>query len=303
MGVGKVTAGLTLAAATTLMTKWPSELKGICMSWSLITEEKDGTFSFYERPSQPCYGEMRPYAIINHSGYDGQNYFEMKQYAEPELLPKSQRTVTMPHDLYAPFPTSIPKAVSVALNYNKATQPILETIVFNPDVSPWRKVLKDVTLLYADDTYERLNGIMINDTTVDPTVMVHMFRKTNQIHSSQINDIIKHFPEANPLAAFVLGQAMNGSVDRFQISDIIDYGNWSGNNQDWSAIMNGTPYDYTDGGTFKERYAYNRPRIDYIWKDPDKKNNCKLPHEKGGAKETLVNLEWLTSLIKQVNDA
>jgi hypothetical protein len=290
MGYGTHTMGLTFDDAMQRMIKWPSTLPGICRSWSLITEEKDGTFSFYERPSQPCYGEMRPYAKITHSN--------MPQYAEKKLLPVSQRTVTMPFDLYAPFPTSIPKAVSIAIRTDEAPQRYLEQVVYNPEISPWRTVLKDVTLLYKDDSHKKLDGVVIGDTTVDPTVMVNMFRKTNQINSYQIDNVLKHFPDANLLAAFVLGQAMNGSVDKFSINTNIDYANWSGNNQDWSAIMNGKPYDYTDGGTFQQRYAYNRPKNDYIWKDPTDKNNFKLPHEKGGVKEAKENLDFLTNLIK-----
>jgi hypothetical protein len=287
MGAGTVKTNLDFAHAFALMLAWPSTLSRIGRSWNMITAEKNGSFNFYERPSQPCYGEMRPYATINHKpGFDG----------EKDLLPVSQRAVRMPGDLYAQFPEGTPVALSVAIPHANADQTkLLEEIILNPKLSPWRSVLKGVELIYKDKI---ITGIVIKDTKIDPTVMVCMFRKINSIHSVTIADIRKHFPDVNLTAAYVLGQAMMGDCSKFVISAQIDYGPWSGQKQDWSAIMNGTPYDYTDGGTFYQRYAYNRPKIDYIWYDPEQKNNVMLPHNQGGLNEVKANLDYLTSLVK-----
>ncbi len=222
----------------------------------LHQEEDDGPFNYYERTGLPCYGELRPYA----QGLSGNGPYE------PLLMPEKQREVYKPTDLFYPFPQGNPVAVAVAFSpFDADGTKMIEDVVLNPGLSPWREVLKGFEIIY--DKKDRFIGIVITNTHINPTTMVNMFRKINRHHqnsSSEYTKLLASFHTLSRLEAFVLAQMYYMS----EKTKVIFY---SGNdynpmddNPDFTRVFNGTPID-TTGGTFYDRYAYDRPRIDFLW--------------------------------------
>jgi hypothetical protein len=211
---------------------------------------------------------MRPYAKpkVDHRDAD-------KDYWEPELFPVHQRQVKKPTDLFWPFPVGEPLALAVPTPYaryytldkKESWNTLMEGVVYNKDVSPWRSCLADSYIVYNKNGY--VSGIVFTETDFDPTVMVNMNRKVaNNI--GQTYDHIHNFEwylskGASPLEAFLLTHGMYR--DGKMLSQNSNTYTALGDEPDYARLLQGLPNDLTDGGTFRQRYAYNRPKNDYLF--------------------------------------
>lgn len=295
---GKVVTGiLSVAAGIAHLTEFVIKNHGSGYTWAVLVDTGNG-LEVHERYSHPCYGEMRPYAQPKFDHRDAK-----KGYWEPELLPVEQRAVKKPTDLFWPFPKGEPIALGVT-NYNKSTSNMyngmMEHIVYNPEISPWRQCLADTTIVKNG---ELVAGIVFNSTDFDPTIAVNMFRKTaNNLHAicTNIKEWTKH--GATDQEAFILSGGMYLDINsiRYWSDEYAPFGV----TPDFSKLINGEANDLTDGGTFRQRYAYNRPKNDYVFKG---ENFAELVGKQLGKtgdyitftkKEIPVILSTLRSLVK-----
>jgi hypothetical protein len=294
---GKVVTGiLSVAAGIAHLTEFVSKNHGSGYTWAVLVDTGNG-LEVHERYSHPCYGEMRPYAQPKVDHKDAK-----KDYWEPELLPIEQRAVKKPTDLFWPFPKGEPIALGVT-NYNKsdsdAYNDMMEHIVYNPEISPWRQCLADTTIVKNG---KLVAGIVFNSTDFDPTIAVNMFRKTaNNLVSVAANMKTWLKCGATEQEAFILAGGM--IVDDYVSYNSEEYAPF-GVTPDFSKLINGEANDLTGGGTFRQRYAYNRPKNDYVFKG---ENFTHLVGAKLGKKgdyitftkaEIPVILSTLRSLVK-----
>lgn len=252
-----VAASLTYEAGLELIRKFAHVLENSYASytWAVLMEEEDGTYSYWERHNNPCYGEMRPYAI---------GYLSNGPYIK-DLMPESQRKVHKPGDLFWPFPLT-GKPVLLAVPFGpkyKAYSDLLEDVILNAEISPWRNVLKGFEVVRNKDG--TISGLVITDTNIEPTVMVNMFRKIkNDVNINQYISVREKYPDLSKLEAFVFSQIyVNTKVVNSE------YGSVFGMNYSIKRILNGDTTDQT-GGTFYQRYAYDRPKVDWIFYDAEK---------------------------------
>lgn len=220
-------------AGIELMTEWlKTKARGI--NFALLMDD-EGVLKVYYRNEQPCFGELRTYG------------------------PKSTAPdVYKPSDLHHPFPDGHPIAVGTNFGWNGEWLDIAIT----PESSPWHSVLKEFITFDS----ERGKCIIITDTHIDPTIMVHMFRMIN--YNSSFESVFQKlktiFPDEMASLLWVMTPSINFPLNNHFTINTYDYGNWSGNSPDFKLIFHRTPKEIT-GGTFYERWAYNRPDIDYIF--------------------------------------
>lgn len=210
---------------------------------------------------QPCYGELRPYAKTH-----------------PDMLPEHQRKVHKPGDLHSPFPDGHPIAVAVPF-FNQPSDVTTEqynriiNLVLDPGLSPWREALRDFEVLKNDKG--RIAGIIIKDTNVDSTVMVNLFMTLrgaswNSFYAV-LTKLLGQFPDEDPYlllaAATQVGPTWqsNGAYSinasfQYYISPALNITNF----------LQGKFDEKITGGTFHDRYAYNRPDLHNVFGQNDK---------------------------------
>lgn len=224
-----------------------------------ILIDNGGKLEVHDRVNLPCYGELRPYA--KGSASNGPY--------EPELMPEEQRKVHKPGDLYYPFPKGNPIAVAVPFISNVPDSDdwdnIMTDVVLNPELSPWRKALTGYEVIR--NKKNRVAGIVITDTKINPTIMVNMFRNIHRKITYCI-PLYKTFIEKfklQKLEAFILANMGMLNSGQFSFVQDEDY-QMFGPKPNFKRILNGDPIDRTNG-TFFDRYAYDRPKQDHQWND------------------------------------
>lgn len=226
--------------------------------------DNGGVLFVRQNTGQPCQGgEMRTYS----KGSSPPNY-----KGDPNCTRPSD---PRPGDLITPFPDGTPIAVAVPLGYRgnqSQWNALFEDVVFNADVSPWRKVLKDFELIaHKGQPY---SGCIILDTDVDSTAMVALFRKINNGGFNRVNIAYNAFVKREPkrdkrelfIAAAMCENVTNDTI--YIVRHTTQYGLFGGGAK-LKDVWDGNFIDLT-GGTFKQRAAYNRPKIDYLWPQGDK---------------------------------
>jgi hypothetical protein len=122
---------------------------------------------------------------------------------------------------------------------------------FNPELSPWRKVLNNFELVSnSDGAYW---GVVFKDTKIDPTIMVNLLR-CNALSTNLAKNFAQVLSDNEGLDPRIAYLASRG-IDQYNMSGRIVPERW------W----NGEPADLSDGGTFYERYSYNRPHNEFLF--------------------------------------
>jgi len=223
----------TKEEGVTLMTEWLLT-KADSINFTLLMDD-EGVLKVYYRDCQPCYGELRTYGTNSTAPY-----------------------VKKPSDLHHPFPDGNPIAVgSIFTNKNEWMD-----VALNPPTSPWFSVLKEFTII----SNAAKSGIVITDTNIDPTIMVHMFRmmRESRTFNNSFQILKRIFPDEPEEILWVISTFIFFPLPEFYTTNSNDYANWAGNKPDINRIFNHNPMIIT-GGTFHDRWAYNRPDIDYIF--------------------------------------
>lgn len=206
-------------------------------NYAFLMLEEDGTYKLVERLSMPCWGAMREYGC----GTRPDDYW--------------------PDDLRQPrhiFPSEgHPVAISFQFNcidqrggYGTPEQwnKFLTEFVFNVEISPWAKCLNDFEIIIRDNL---ITGVLIKDTKVDPTIIANMMKYVGRA----LSGVPKKWCEMvesgkHPLTSFLY---LYRNVWPRTVLE---------------RYFNADPFDYT-GGTFYDRYSYNRPDVEKIFGGKD----------------------------------
>lgn len=197
----------------------------------LMLNEETGEIRLYERFNQPCIGEMRTYGANSTRPHDHK-----------------------PRDLHTPFPDGTPIAVghpvgkSCNLHYDLITDPI---------TNPYAEAL--VSFEWSKNENGDYVGIVVTDTNVDSSLLVSFFRSVryHQVGQNTVEKILSLLGKENeylyPVLVYSGVLYTDGSTLRSSSEELIR--NYL--NKTWNRSIT--------GGTFRNRYAYNRPDIEYVF--------------------------------------
>lgn len=202
-------------------------------NYAFLMLEEDGTYKLVERLSMPCWGAMREYGC----GTRPDDYWPTDLREPRHIFPKTGNPVAISFQFCHVFDRG---GNSTKEQWNK----FMTEFVFNVEISPWAKCLNDFELIIIDDL---VTGVVIKDTKVDPTVIANMMKYVGRAYSS-IPRLWCPMVEAglHPLTSalyLMKGQWPRTVLERY---------------------FNADPFDYT-GGTFYDRYSYNRPDVEKIF--------------------------------------
>lgn len=227
---------------------------------AFLMEREDLSLYVRENIHQPCQGgEMRTYAESNGNVEEDKGDPLCTRPGDPR-----------PGDLYCPFPDGTPLAVAIPFRYaaNHFMNAMFDDVVFNSLHSPWRSLLHGVPEELTVNNAGKINGVIFNNTDVDSTVLVSLCRYINSEaggHSRVYNELVKLYPDGDRLLLFIAANFFN-NLEGKSIG-VRDHNNtYTALNgaPDFKRVYEGNPVDLT-GGTFKNRFAYNRPQIDFLF--------------------------------------
>lgn len=199
-------------------------------NYAFLMLEEDGTYTLVERLSMPCWGAMREYGC----GTRPDDYWPDDLKEPRHIFPKTGNPVAISFQFWNIY-------LYIAENKEKWNK-FLTEFVFNVEISPWVKCLNDFELIINDDL---ITGVLIKDTKVDPTVIVNMMKYGGRTERYiKWCDMVKG--GKHPLTSFLY--LMRGVWPRVVLE----------------RYFNADPFDYT-GGTFYDRYSYNRPSVEKIF--------------------------------------
>lgn len=206
----------------------------------LVTLEEDGSFKAHDHTMNPCWGFLR--------NYEGKSTRPDDKW--PNDLRREGQLVTNEGERIA---------LSVKWGNIKkdALKQFNEEVALNPEVSPWRTLLKDVEVV--SDDQDVVGALLFKDLTIDPTFLVS-FLRTNVAHrAKQYVEARKEFPEASHIEAFLLSlfRRDNGWVSNpfYSLNPKFDL----------RRFVNGDPIDLSNGRTFADKEDYNRPEVDFVF--------------------------------------
>lgn len=211
-------------------------------NYAMLFELEDGTYNYVERISMPCWGALREYE----TGSRPKDMWPLDLRAAHHIFPKEGKPVGVSAILThthlgakaSPYSTSIDE-------WNEYL-----SFVLDPEASPWRKALKNITTTLAKNG--QINGIVFNDTNIDPNMMVSLLR-VNASSLNRAKNFVKlkvDYPDA-PLAVLYL-KASN--MSNYHLVPLIDIKAWA----------TGEPVVEMEG-TFYDRTSYNRPKIESVF--------------------------------------
>lgn len=240
--------------------------------------KEDDSLILHSRRNQPCYGEMRPYKATH-----------------PDMLPEHQRPVRKPGDLYNPFPDGEPTMLGVCFHPGTLRGGFDKNVhnefyeAFFSETSPYRKGYDGVSLV--KDTNGLYRGVINTSSDFDPTVFVAgitAFRNLVYGWDRIVDAFIflrKELPDLTDNQRILLLLRGAGNMKDYIKSKTEkpkDVPSWYqpptyrmqwpsyylSANTNIERFLNGDAEDLT-GGTWRERYAYNRPKLMNVFVDSD----------------------------------
>lgn len=217
------------------------------LSYAICMRDSVGNLSIHRRVDLPCYGELRKYLNTHPKDQVTKNYPPKK-----------------PTDLHYPFPDGTPEALAVLFYTTVPDEVTLEYLVSKD--SPFRRgyQIDQVEFIKGDGGTK---GMVLKDTEFDPTVLVNMLKRTQQSYVlPKILDLGFTKDEA-----YILNTMLEFSWTSYQGEDhiyIIPYESYiQSPTADLLRIVTGRSVDLT-GGTFKQRFDYERKDMHCIFKPP-----------------------------------
>lgn len=218
--------------------------------YCLLMLQDDGSHKVVERNSMPCWGALREYEAGNRADDPWPEDLRTERHLFPEGKPvalsvcmsRNFRESNRDHKSHYSWDrtnTYTPEKWNTFIEF-----------VTNKEVSPWRSVLNNFSLIKNDDGVYW--GFVTEDTNVDPNVLINMFRANFFANEHAINfyQYTKDHPEVDPRIAYI----KCSDLDSYFISGRFILKNW----------FTGVP-DIPCEGTFYERTSYNRPDASYVW--------------------------------------
>lgn len=211
-------------------------------NYAFLMLEEDGSLKLVERLGMPCWGAIREYSC----GTRPDDMWPGDLRDPRQIFPKTGNPIAISFQFNAIDSRQMCGTPSTDEQWNR----FMTEFVFNIEVSPWAPCLKDVELIIRDGL---ITGALFKDTHIDPTVMSNLFKYVGRAYSSRPikwGELVDR--GYHPQTAFL-----------------------SCMTQDWLRVVperyfGQDPFDYT-GGTFYDRYSYNRPDVEKIFGGKD---NC-----------------------------
>ncbi len=209
-------------------------------NYCLLMEEDDGLYRVVERLSMPCWGAFREYGC----GTRPDDPWPGDLREPRHIFPKTGKVSAIAFINHGP---SVVPGGTEERNRYKAE------FILNPEVSPFRAVLKDFEQVIVKGEY---NGLVIKDCNFEPTILAVLLRVSMHWGSSLPRlwcEYMDQMKEPNPYVAFIKtypgGYGMSGRMvlERFFLAQ---------------------PFPLTNG-TLYERESYNRPDRDYLFGGKD----------------------------------
>ena len=225
--------------------KLNSTLAGTAFSLAMSENDK---ITIHKRENQPCYGEMRTYGKGS--------------------VPPEREKDYKPGDLHSPFPKGTPEGIGVPIR----TLFSADTAIHNEFMewlfskeSPWATGIDQIEFTKNKDG--KNIGIVQTDTNFDPTVFVNLLKSVRgyYMRGSKWSEAKKKFG-LNNFQAFLLSFTRT-NYDKLDVqTSLLSPGCFFGV-LDLERFKNKNPYDRSGGLTFKQRSAYNRPEVEYIFSE------------------------------------
>ncbi len=228
---------------------------------AVLLMEEDGKYFLWIRDNEPCYGFLRTYG------------------------PKSTRPQDYkPSDLYNDFPPGTPVILAVPFRYVlRYTEGKEFFDYFFSQESPWKDVFKDSELMCNE---EFIYGIVFKDTDIDSTLLISMLRQ-----SRDLNNLLREFFEFR-------SKGLSIRLAFLACFYMVSSGHPKNFLNPPKAFINGEYIKDITGGTFRNRYAYNRPEVDFVFGRP--KINESFPKIMYETSYGNYSLEHSISVLKEM---
>lgn len=247
-------------------------LTGIAFSLAM---SKDDKITVYERQNQPCYGEMRTYGKGS--------------------VPPEREKDYKPGDLHSPFPKGTPEGVGVPIRTSFSADTAIHNEfmewLFSKE-SPWATGIDQIE--FTKNKSGKNIGIVQTDTNFDPTVFVNLLKSVRGYYNrgSKWSEAKKKFG-LNNFQAFLLSFSNIANYDKLNVPTFLLTPGCFYGVLDLERFRNKNPYDKSGGLTFKQRSAYNRPEIEYIFSE----KGVNTPQTVFGVSKTLnQHIEFVKTL-------
>lgn len=220
-----------------------STLTGIAFSLAMSEDDK---IIIHQRQNQPCYGEMRTYGKGS--------------------VPPEREKDHKPGDLHSPFPKGTPEGIGVPIRTifsgDIAVHNEFMEWLFSKE-SPWATGIDQIE--FTKNKEGRNIGIVQTDTNFDPTVFVNLLKSVRGYYNrgTKWDEVKKKFG-LNNFQAFLLNFT-NINYDKLDAPTYLLTPGCLYGILDLERFKNKSPYDRSGGLTFKQRSAYNRPEVEYIF--------------------------------------
>lgn len=224
-------------------------------TYAIVTRDSVGNLAIHQRISLPCWGELRKYANTHPADQVTQKYPPKK-----------------PSDLHYPFPDGKPEALACAfpLKQDDEFASWRREYCFG-ESSPFRRGYQRDFLQLAMNDDGSMNGIILTDTKFDPTVLVNMLKRIDVINAFPLKMLFEAGFTDDEVKILLTTVYINTRY--CEIQPMTDY--IQGVKCNLNKILTGDTTDLT-GGTFGDRFDYNRKYMHDIFKDEDKTKNVSL---------------------------
>jgi hypothetical protein len=225
-------------------------------NFALIMRQGD-SLKLYRRETQPCQGgEMRKYAKISYPPAD-----QGKVLHEDCTRPDDPR----PSDLKHPFPDGIPELVAVHFQKEMPERMFEDLYVYGPYSKLNGKIVEVI-----DEWSGLVCGCLI-DTEIDSTLLVNFLQFVRSCNVNAWKAWCELGAQTDEIASLMY--LTNPGFD-VRMSAPAPYNYYFSTNTCVKRVLEGSFNDLT-GGTFRDRFDYNRPEIQdlYKFRDGETKTN------------------------------
>lgn len=210
------------------------------INFALFMRNDDGKIVCHERHNQPCQGgEMRKYSST---------------HGEDCTRPNDRR----PTDLKHPFPDGVPEAVAVKFQGSNFSPREFQNLLSN---GPYSRVIDSGSW----DFFDEHQAFLLLDTDVDSTAFVNLLQFIQSTSRFVYDDLLEMGFDEQEIPTILYLTSPGQSIRRGPVKPHAYY--FSVN----AAIHRVVKGEFTDltGGTFRDRFDYNRPEIQDLYKAVD----------------------------------
>lgn len=208
-------------------------------TYGILFENEDGSTYLHKVVGAPCLGELRPYK-------------------------ENGDTVTRPSDLRHPWPKEgHPIAVACQVPWMGYLGKDIVDLFFGGE-GPWRKAFTKENTEVIYNKVGEIVSVLITDTHIDSDIFVNGLGVSRGLDQTPGLNVFREVG-ATDNEAFVCSIYTQENLMLKPKAAGVVY--WM-NHAHPKRVLEGDPITFSKGRTFYDRYAYHRPKIEYIWAEP-----------------------------------